>query len=292
MPDVVGFRIITYYSDELDVIAEIIGREFSELRPREDKRIGSPDTFGYSAIHFDCGYLQGRLSGTEYKRFSDARFEIQVTTILGHAWAEMHHPWYDESDSPTEEVRRFHRLAAVLELAEQEFLEIRKKKDSRQRSASVRVAAKAPGTPVTPESLIAFIEESEFVKQTDSKVAEVIGAQTSTRPNGRVLKIMADFLTAIGIDTIQQVEDNLRDRGEAAVEFLVRRRAGTPPKPGAKRVDGISIFQVASFIAMLKGADAYAAIASKANIAPQKAEVLQRQVAIAQEIAKSLSPQG
>ena len=189
-------------------------------------------------------------------------------------------------------MRRFHRLAAVLELAEQEFLEIRKKKDSRQRSASVRVAAKAPGTPVTPESLIAFIEESEFVKQTDSKVAEVIGAQTSTRPNGRVLKIMADFLTAIGIDTIQQVEDNLRDRGEAAVEFLVRRRAGTPPKPGAKRVDGISIFQVASFIAMLKGADAYAAIASKANIAPQKAEVLQRQVAIAQEIAKSLSPQG
>src|ERR1035441_2698823 len=106
MPDVVGFRIITYYSDELDVIAEIIGREFSELRPREDKRIGSPDTFGYSAIHFDCGYLQGRLSGTEYKRFSDARFEIQVTTILGHAWAEMHHPWYDESDSPRSEERR------------------------------------------------------------------------------------------------------------------------------------------------------------------------------------------
>jgi putative GTP pyrophosphokinase len=290
MPDVVGLRIITYYSDEIDTIAEIIGREFIEITPREDKRIESRDSFGYTAIHFDCKYLQGRLNSTEYKRFADARFEIQITTILGHAWAEMHHPWYDESDSPVEEVRRFHRLAAVLELADQEFLEVRKKKDNRERSASVRVAAKAPGTPVTSESLMALIEQSELVKQIDSKLAEVRGSQTATKPNGKILKVLVEFLNAVGIGTIQEVEDGLIEREDAIVEFMVRRREkldGKTPKPLLNYVEGICIFQLATFIAFLRGADAYAEIISKIPITAPSVESIQRQAAIARDVAKS-----
>ena len=83
--DVVGLRIITYYSDKLDTIVETIGREFAKCGPLEDKRKGSPESFGYSAIHMDCAYSPGRLDIPEYRRFANRRFEIQIATILGHA---------------------------------------------------------------------------------------------------------------------------------------------------------------------------------------------------------------
>jgi ppGpp synthetase/RelA/SpoT-type nucleotidyltranferase len=146
IPDVVGLRIITYYPEEIDQVANVIRQEFELIGSPDDKRIGSPDNkrivkineFGYSALHMDCKYTESQLARTEYRRFDGYRFEIQITTILGHAWAEIHHGWYDrKSFSPPDEERRFHRLAAVLELADQEFSLIRKAKIQRESMAPV-----------------------------------------------------------------------------------------------------------------------------------------------------------
>jgi putative GTP pyrophosphokinase len=219
IPDLVGLRIITYYSDKIDQIAAIIAGEFSQLGDPEDKRTGKPDTFGYSGIHHDCAYSAARLERTEYEQFADARFEIQVTTILGHAWAEMHHPWYDDLNSPAEEIRRFHRLAAVLELAEQEFLEIRKKKDNRERIASVRVAAKAPEIPITPESLRAFVED-EAVAALNDRLATILGG-TISKGIPEMGKSAALAIEA-GMPTIQALEDNLGVWNDAILDFVTR----------------------------------------------------------------------
>lgn len=222
IPDIVGLRIITYYSDKIDQIAEIIGREFAQCGPLEDKRLVKPDSFGYSAIHLDCMHLPVRLESTEYRRFANARFEIQITTILGHAWAEMHHPWYDELNSPTEELRRFHRLAAVLELAEQEFLEVRRKKDERERIASVRVAAKAPEVPVTPESLKAFIEQP-FVTELDSRLAVLLVGNEAT-PVDANLNLLLKLCQTAGATTIEQLDALIRGNADAIADFAARCR--------------------------------------------------------------------
>ena len=142
IPDVVGLRIITYYADQIDNVKNVILEEFAMLGQPDDKRIAGPREFGYSALHIDFLYLQSRLDHTEYKRFQGNRFEIQITTVLGHAWAEIHHGWYDAKPAPpTDDERRFSRLAAVLDLADQEFLRIRKEKDERQKLDSIRVDA-------------------------------------------------------------------------------------------------------------------------------------------------------
>jgi putative GTP pyrophosphokinase len=288
VPDVVGLRIITYHSDKIDQIAGIIGQEFAQCGPLEDKRLGKLDSFGYSAIHMDCMHLPKRAESTEYRRFANARFEIQITTILGHAWAEMHHPWYDELNSPTEELRRFHRLAAVLELAEQEFLEIRKKKDDRERIASVRVAAKTPGTPVTSESLNALIEQNELVSELDERSAKIFGIESSTKAEASVLNAMAAFVNGVGIDTIQGLEDELKARGDAVAEFLLKRRGGQRQelKPGSTSPKGICILQLANFLASLLGADHYKALIQQAHIGLPEGTDLDQQILIAQEIEK------
>lgn len=93
--DVVGLRVITFYADAIDHVGNIVRGEFRLLGSPDDKRIAKASEFGYSALHLDCAYSQTSLERTEYKPFEGLRFEIQMTTILGHAWAEMHHGWYD-----------------------------------------------------------------------------------------------------------------------------------------------------------------------------------------------------
>jgi putative GTP pyrophosphokinase len=53
--DLTGLRIITYYEDEVDAVAELIQREF-DIDPKKsiDKRTVDPDRFGYHAINYVC----------------------------------------------------------------------------------------------------------------------------------------------------------------------------------------------------------------------------------------------
>jgi putative GTP pyrophosphokinase len=283
--DVVGLRVITYYSDKIDQIAELLSREFEQCGPREDKRLGKLDSFGYSAIHLDCAHLPIRLDSREYRRFTNARFEIQITTILGHAWAEMHHPWYDELNSPTEELRRFHRLAAVLELAEQEFLEIRLKKEKRELIASVRVEAKAPEIPITQESLKAFVEQgsiSEFDRE--AGVILIGDLATPTPPN---LSLLLSVTQGVGISTIQQLEDKLHVYHDAIMKFMTL----TAPIWKAVRSSstihytaGLCILHLAYMLVASEGEQSYLALLDNAGVTPFPGTDIRALTRIAKEV--------
>jgi ppGpp synthetase/RelA/SpoT-type nucleotidyltranferase len=287
--DVVGFRIITYYSDKIDQIAEIIAREFEQRSSLEDKRKWDPNSFGYSAIHMDCVYSAARLSSTEYRHFADARFEIQITTVLGHAWAEMQHPWYDEFDPPPEELRRFQRLAAVLELAEQEFLEVRKKKDDRERIASVRVEAKAPEVPVTAESLKALIED-ESVSALDGQLATILGGTISeSEPNSGLMVKLASLFNELGIVTIQVLQDKLSVGKGAITEFATRCAPiwdavrGDYPRTYTK---GLAVLHLAYLLAGIPGPGRLRVAVAKAGISFAPGLDIGALADVAQDVAK------
>lgn len=285
--DIVGFRIITYYSDKIDQIAQIIGREFAERGPREDKRKGKPDSFGYSAIHFDCAYSPARSKIAEYKRFASDRFEIQVTTILGHAWAEMQHPWYDESKPPSEEMRRFYRLAAVLELAEQEFLQIRTQKENRERIASVRVEAKAPGIPISADSIKALVEQPH-IEEFDRRLADILFGKEAKLVHGN-LNLLVKFCLGVGISTVEQLDGKLQGNKEAITEFVARyapinklARAGTPPN----FIKGLSILYMAYLFHAAKGLEKFQAAMQEAGMRPSQGIDAEKIATAARETAQ------
>ncbi len=118
--DLAALRVITYYDDEVDAAAEVIRREFEvDQHKSVDKRSKAPDKFGYHAVHYISRYSPRRLGILEYKKFSGVTCEIQVTSILSHAWAEIEHEWYDLGEAfPDEIKRRFYRMAALLDIAE------------------------------------------------------------------------------------------------------------------------------------------------------------------------------
>jgi putative GTP pyrophosphokinase len=92
--DLAGLRVITYYEDEVDIVAKLISREFQiDFQNTVDRRDGNLDGFGYHAINYVCRYSAQRLTSVEYKKFAGICCEIQITSILRHAWAEIEHDW-------------------------------------------------------------------------------------------------------------------------------------------------------------------------------------------------------
>lgn len=127
--DLCGIRIITYYEDEVDRIAAFICKHFSIDKENSiDKRKKlSPNEFGYTSLHLIVNLpvnAKGICQGA-YDRI--CKVEVQIRSILQHAWAEIEHDLeYKNPAGTTNEIRRrFSRAAALLEAADEEFRSLR-----------------------------------------------------------------------------------------------------------------------------------------------------------------------
>ena len=116
--DILGLRVITFYLDDVDKVASVLERLFEvDWENTVDKRkLHEIDRFGYMSLHYIC-----YLKDTPY------RFEVQVRTILQHAWANMNHDTGYKSgiEVPKEYLRNLNRLAGMLELVDEQFSIIR-----------------------------------------------------------------------------------------------------------------------------------------------------------------------
>jgi ppGpp synthetase/RelA/SpoT-type nucleotidyltranferase len=122
--DLTGARIITYFPKSLIRVEEIITREFDVIE-RSDKSTAFEKSgrLGYQSIHLLVRLNGSRTTLREYAPFNGLTAEIQIRTILQHAWAEMEHDiQYKALDQiPTEIRRRFAALAGLIEIADREF---------------------------------------------------------------------------------------------------------------------------------------------------------------------------
>jgi ppGpp synthetase/RelA/SpoT-type nucleotidyltranferase len=129
LTDVFGVRIITYIQGEVGEASKLIEREFTvDQRNSSDKRdLLDPDRFGYLSVHYVLQLSPERSALPENCAYKDIQFEVQIRSILQHAWAEIEHDtgYKSESEVPDVVRRRFSRLAGLLELADDEFLGIR-----------------------------------------------------------------------------------------------------------------------------------------------------------------------
>jgi putative GTP pyrophosphokinase len=127
--DMIGIRIVCIYESDIDQIAEILCDHFTEIE-RTDKSEEiekSESKFGYKGLHLDLKLNDVRRSLPEYHPFADQRFEVQIRTIVQDAWSEVDHKLKYKRETPLDLKRRISRLAALFELADQEFENVRDK---------------------------------------------------------------------------------------------------------------------------------------------------------------------
>lgn len=88
--DLAGLRIIAFFPKAIADIDKIIAEEFDVVE-RSDKgeKLLAEEKFGYNSVHYLVKLSSKRATLPEYEKFSGSIAEIQVRTILQHAWAEI-----------------------------------------------------------------------------------------------------------------------------------------------------------------------------------------------------------
>ena len=91
--DIAGIRITAFFSEHVDQISSLVKKHLSiDLVNSIDKRaILSSNQFGYLSVHFVASLSPERGRLPENARFSQLKVEIQIRSLMQHAWAEIEH---------------------------------------------------------------------------------------------------------------------------------------------------------------------------------------------------------
>ncbi|QVX15782.1 hypothetical protein DB356_14220 [Pseudomonas congelans] len=216
--DLAGVRIITLFSEDVDVVAKLIEREFKIDRSNSiDKRASlDPDRFGYLSLHYVASLNKSRSSLQEYSGFGELKVEIQIRSILQHTWAEIEHDigYKSAVEVPRTIRRRFSRLAGLLELADQEFIGIRKDLDTYDSSVKDRMKKGDAEILLDKISLSNFIASNAVCLDIDQAIAKIRGIPLYS---SEVVPRVMEGLQQLGVLTISELESKLNEFRHAII---------------------------------------------------------------------------
>lgn len=218
--DICGIRIITYYDEEVDTVARIIENEF-EIDPENsvDKRKKALDTFGYLSSHYIVRLRPVRLQLPEYGIFSQCQAEIQIRSIIQHAWAEIEHDlgYKSQKAVPPPVRRQFFRLAALLELADNEFTRLKDEITGYENQVSKKLESRPEELYIDNTSLSVFIKQNQSFIHWDKRLADLLGAQLIE--DADIIPIRVAELQALELETLKDVETALTEYAPIAYRF-------------------------------------------------------------------------
>ena len=161
--DFVGLRIVTYYQGEVEQVKELICREFvvDEDHSVDKSTNLEADRFGYRSLHLIVSLSEARTKLGEWNRFEGLQAEIQVRSILQHAWAVFSREmdYKVPSQAPDKIRRRLFQLSAQLEMADEEFATLRELSSGITEEYKLDVEQGQLDLPLDLDSLREFMEQ-------------------------------------------------------------------------------------------------------------------------------------
>lgn len=220
--DLAGIRIITRYDKDVDLVRAVIEKEFKvDQNNSSDKRAAlEPDRFGYLSIHYVVEISEQRTSLNEYRKFYGMKCEIQVRSILQHAWADIWHDlgYKSEIEIPRQIVRRIYTLAGLLELADREFSNIRDSIGEHRKALNESIKLlQSQDIPIDKDALAIFIEQDQTVQELDMHIAKCFTEKTEIAHPGD--SSYSEDLSLFGIKTIGQLKSMLYENVSTIKKF-------------------------------------------------------------------------
>ena len=219
--DLVGFRIITFYSDDVDKVA-IVAKKLFEIDWKEsvDKRkLHQLNSFGYNSLHYIC-----RLR-TNDPVLKNVRFELQMRTALQHVWSTIEHDTgYKGNVKILDEHRRqFSRLAGMLELIDDEFSRLRNEITEYRRNVQSLVhSGKLDDVTLTIDSFKSYLEMHPF-ERLNQRIASVNQAEIFPASLMGFLPLLVSF----GFETLSDVDHFIKENSEDAYQLALAQIALT-----------------------------------------------------------------
>jgi putative GTP pyrophosphokinase len=226
--DLLGLRVITYFRDDVDRVADLIRAEFTvDDANSVDKRDAlDPDRFGYLSLHLVCTLGMSRAALREHRRFTGLKFEIQVRSILQHAWAEIEHDrgYTRQAAIPRHFRRQFSQLAGLLEIADQQFESLR--------DALATYSEDVGDDPVTArdidqDSLLSFLASDETSRSLDKRIAKLLGKPMEEEIESWQAGHYVSILAELGMTRMDDLRSNLHSRAQF-VELFAKRWIAEP----------------------------------------------------------------
>ena len=212
--DILGARIITFYTDDVDRIAAMAEQLFEiDWTNSVDKRmLHELDSFGYNSLHYIC-----KLPGYDF------RFELQLRTTLQHAWASINHDIGYKSgvEIPKEYLRHINRLAGILEMADDEFSRIRTEiTDYRRRVQTLVQNGKLDDVQLDGDTFHSYLEARPF-DALNKRIAAINQAEIQDVPLMRYLRVFKE----LGCKTLGDVQ-RIKHQYEEDAYRLARHQLG------------------------------------------------------------------
>jgi ppGpp synthetase/RelA/SpoT-type nucleotidyltranferase len=217
LTDLCGARVILHTPHDVEAVSEFIKRHFTiDWDNSQDvKERLEPSQFGYRSVHYIVQLRPDSFPtvdiGVKLPPEGDALFglkaEVQVRTMLEHAWADVTHSmsYKAEFDTPPKWERALAGVAAALERADDSFSTIRD---------GLEAYSESFGAYMEPPRMREQIARLEIALEHDPENAELAGRI------GRLANVLGDWdtaervLAAIASDrtSIEQGRVPLRDR--------------------------------------------------------------------------------
>lgn len=214
--DLVGLRVITFYTDEVDKVAAIAKRIFDiDWKESVDKRkLHQLNSFGYNSLHYICRLKTG-----------GPRFELQMRTALQHVWSTIEHDigYKSHVKIPNEFIRQFNRLAGMLELIDDEFSRLRLVlTDYRRHVQSLVKNGHLNEVPLSADTFRSYLELHPF-DRLNRRIAAVNQAEIYSVSLLPFLLLLESF----GLKTLGDVQDFIDNNSDDAYQLALSHLAVT-----------------------------------------------------------------
>ena len=206
--DLIGVRVTTFHSTEIPVAIGVLKQSFTVERSVDktaETRIAGG--FGYGSHHLILTVDENSSDIAELAEYEGVSFEVQIRTVLQHAWAEFEHDirykrGNEELDPRVD--RAFALAAGLIELADQQFDQIAVAQDAAKEDTS------RDDVDLTPETLPGVL-------------AMLLGNRFP-RSRSENYRFLAEILAADGITTVAELAELLDDGDIADVHGALRYR--------------------------------------------------------------------
>lgn len=225
--DILGVRVITFYTDDVDKVAAIVKRTFDiDWKESVDKRkLHQLDSFGYNSLHYICRLPKSVVDDPEHPELNEFRFEIQMRTALQHVWSTIEHDtgYKGEVRIPKEYRRQFSRLAGMLELIDDEFSRLRTTlTDYRRRVQGLVASGQLDEAPLDTETFRSYLNLKPF-----DRLNRRIAASNQAEIYPSSLMPFLPVLEYFHMETLGDVQRFVDENADAAYQLAISQLAFT-----------------------------------------------------------------
>lgn len=221
--DLVGLRVITFYTDDVDKVAVIAKGLFDVdwLESVDKRKLHQLDSFGYNSLHYICRIKEQDVVGEN----NYPRFELQMRTALQHVWSTIEHDTGYKGDVKVPDIylRQFNRLAGMMELMDDEFSRLRLVlTDYRRQTLALVKSGQLDDVPLSRDTFRHYLDLKPF-DHLNKRIAAVNQAEIFPVSVIPFLPVLESF----GMETLGQVQRFIDENSDDAYQLALAQLAIT-----------------------------------------------------------------